>query len=278
MIDYENIFSYIRQRTDFAPRIGLILGSGLGGFVDQLSESFAIKYSDIPDFPVSTVEGHEGAFVFGNIQGIPLIVMQGRLHYYEGYSLSEVTCPIRIMKKLGVHTLIITNASGGINLSYSPGTLMIISDHINLTGLNPLIGANMSEFGPRFPDVSDIYTKCLRTWIKDRATQEGINVPEGVYNLYIGPSFETAAEIKALRLLGADVTGMSTVPEAIVAAHCGLKVVGISCVTNMATGVLDTRLDHKDIVGVADRVKNDFTQLLQISIQIADNDTKKENK
>lgn len=265
----ENALAYIRTKTASKPRIGLILGSGLGDFVNNLSDLTCVPYAEIPDFPVSTVEGHEGVFVFGNINNIPVVILRGRFHYYEGYSQQEITMPVRIMKKLGVETLIITNAAGGINFDFSAGTLMLITDHINYSGNNPLIGPNPDEFGPRFPDVSDIYTKALRVRIKEAAEKEGLPLREGVYIMYSGPNFETAAEIRFFRLIGADAVGMSTVPEALVACHCGMKVIGVSCITNMATGVLYKKLTHEEVFKTANRVKSDFEKVVKIAVDVA---------
>jgi len=265
----ENAVSYIRAKTSSIPKIGLVLGSGLGDFTDKLSDAISVTYSEIPDFPLPTVEGHEGAFIFGNYEGIPVVALQGRLHYYEGYSQQEITMPVRIIRKLGVDTLIITNAAGGINLDYSAGALMLITDHINYSSGNPLIGQNHDEFGPRFPDVSDIYTKELRTKLKEEALHQGIKIKEGVYIMYSGPNYETPAEIRFFRTIGADAVGMSTVPEALIACHCGMKIIGISCITNMATGILEQKLNHKEVVEIASRVKPEFNKLVGIAIKIA---------
>jgi len=264
----EKAVSCIRTKTNSSPRIGLILGSGLGDFTDSLDNSITIPFSEIPEFPLSTVEGHEGSFVFGNFNKIPIVAVRGRLHYYEGYPQHEITMPVRIMKKLGVEILIITNAAGGINLEFSSGVLMLISDHINYSGANPLIGGNLEEFGTRFPDVTDIYTKELRTKLKEAVAREEISLKEGVYIMYSGPNYETAAEIRFFREIGADAVGMSTVPEALVAAHCEMKVIGISCITNMATGVFDQKLNHKEVIETANRVKSDFTKVLRIAINL----------
>jgi len=265
----ENAVSCIRKKTSASPKAGLILGSGLGDFTDSLEDSISVPYCDIPDFPLSTVEGHDGAFVFGNYNGKPVAALRGRLHYYEGYAQNKITMPVRIMKKLGVETLILTNAAGGINLDFSAGALMLITDHINYSGSNPLIGANLDEFGPRFPDVSDIYTKDLRIKLKEAALRDGIVLKEGVYIMYSGPNYETPAEIRFFREAGADAVGMSTVPEAIVAAHCGMKVIGISCITNMAAGVFNVKLNHQEVIESANKVKHDFTKLLHIALNFA---------
>jgi len=272
--------SFIRAKIASSPRrmdaqIGLILGSGLGDFTDSLKNQTRVSFREIPEFPLSTVEGHEGAFVFGEYcpaemnYGIPVVTLRGRLHYYEGYSQQETTLPVRIMKKLGVKTLLITNAAGGVNLDFSAGVLMLINDHINFSGANPLLGANLDEFGPRFPDASEIYSKDLRVKLKDAALKNGIDLREGVYLMASGPNYETPAEVRFFRAAGADAVGMSTVPEALAASHSGLKVIGISCITNMASGILDRKLDHLEVIDTANKVKNDFTRLLQIAINIA---------
>ena len=255
---------YIRSRVSLQPKVGMVLGSGLGDFADTLEDAVRIPFSDIPNFPTPTVPGHAGALVFGRKQGQDIAVLQGRIHYYEGLSQRELTLPIRVLAALGVQTLILTNACGGVNLSFTPGDLMLISDHINLSGGNPLIGANMDAFGPRFPDCSDIYTRTLRKAIREIAAENGISLQEGVYGMYSGPNYETPAEIRMYRTLGADVVGMSTVPEALVAAHSGIRVVGISCITNMAAGVLPQKLCHAEVMEVADRVHDKFQRLLDL--------------
>lgn len=262
-------FDYIRSKTAAQPEVGLILGSGLGDFCDKLEGQTVIPFSDIPGFPVSTVEGHVGAFVFGTCRGRSVVALRGRIHYYEGYTQQEITMPIRVMAKLGVRTVALTNAAGGVNLDFSAGCLMLISDHINFSGMNPLIGPNLADFGPRFPDMSDIYTKSLRAALKEKAAQAGIGLQEGVYMMYSGPNYETPAEIRAFRTLGADAVGMSTVPEALVARHSGMQVIGVSCITNMAAGVLDRKLDHSEVVETAERVKGEFTRLVEIILDIA---------
>lgn len=259
---------YIRSQTDAAPQLGLILGSGLGDFSDRLENQLVIPFSSVPHFPVSTVEGHDGAFVFGAFGGKSIVALKGRIHYYEGYSQQEITMPVRIMARLGVRTLILTNAAGGVNLDFSSGALMLISDHINYSGMNPLIGPNPADFGPRFPDMSDVYTKSLREQLKPLAAQAGIGLKEGVYVMFSGPSYETPAEVRFCRAMGGDAVGMSTVPEAIVARHCGLQVMGVSCITNMAAGVLSQPLSHAEVLETTARVKGDFTRLLELMIQI----------
>jgi purine-nucleoside phosphorylase len=266
----ENAYAFIRGMTNVKPVIGLVLGSGLGDFSDRIEGQTVIPFGDIPGFPVATVEGHRGAFVFGTYNGKTVVAMRGRLHYYEGYSESEITMPIRVMKKLGVRTLLLTNAAGGINLSFSEGALMLLTDHINYSGSNPLIGKNLDEFGPRFPDMSDVYNRELRSKLKDMAEKEGIRLHEGVYAMYSGPSFETPAEIRFFRTIGADAVGMSTVPEAIVARHCGMEVIGVSCITNMAAGVLDRKLSHLEVIETANRVKGTFTRVVEMAVSLAE--------
>jgi purine-nucleoside phosphorylase len=265
----ENAYAFIRSRTDLKPVMGLVLGSGLGDLCDRIEDQTVIPFGDIPGFPVATVEGHRGAFVFGTYERKNVVAMRGRIHFYEGYSEGEVTMPIRVMKKLGVRTLLLTNAAGGINLSFSEGALMLLSDHINYSGSNPLIGRNLDEFGPRFPDMSDVYNGELRRKLKEMAEKEGIMLREGVYAMYSGPSFETPAEIRFLRTIGADAVGMSTVPESIVARHCGMEVIGISCITNMAAGVLDRKLSHLEVIETANRVKGTFTRVVEMAVSLA---------
>ena len=259
---------YIKTRTDLRPDIGLVLGSGLGDFADTLEDVFRIPYSEIPNFPVPTVPGHSGALVFGRKCGQTVVVLQGRIHYYEGLSQKEITLPIRVLAAIGVKTLVLTNACGGVNLAFKPGDLMLISDHINFSGANPLIGPNLDAFGPRFPDMSDLYTASLRTAIKETAAADGIPLQEGVYAMYSGPNYETPAEIRMFRTLGADTVGMSTVPEALVAGHCGMRVVGISCVTNMAAGVLPMKLSHAEVMETAALVHDKFQKLLDIVLTV----------
>ena len=267
----EKIFAaaeFLRSRIPFTPEVGLVLGSGLGDFADTLEEAVRIPYADIPDFPQPTVEGHTGAFVFGKKQGKQVVALQGRLHYYEGFTQQELTLPIRVLAALGAKSLVLTNAAGGVNLNFRPGDLMLISDHINFSGGNPLIGPNLDSFGPRFPDVSDLYTKSLRTAILDKAAEAGIPMQQGVYLMYSGPNYETPAEIRAFRTLGADAVGMSTAPEALVAGHCGMQVVGISCITNMAAGVLPVKLSHAEVVETAAMVHDRFQKLLELVLTV----------
>lgn len=253
---------YIKEKTKYKPTIGLILGSGLGAIADQIEDAEYYPYNEIPNFPVSTVEGHAGRLVIGNFQGKQVIAMQGRFHYYEGYTMQEITSPVRVMKLLGVETIIVTNAAGAANPKFNPGDLMIISDHINLSGSNPLFGKNLSEFGTRFPDMSNAYDKTLRAKVKDIAKSLSIDVQEGVYAMFSGPTYETPAEVRMAQILGADAVGMSTAPEVIVANHSGMKVVGISCMTNMAAGILDQPLDHAEVMETSERVREKFISLM----------------
>ena len=262
----KNCINIIREKTDFVPEIGLILGSGLGDYANKIENKITIPYKDLPDFPVSTVAGHVGQFVMGELKGCKVIAMQGRVHYYEGYTQRKITLPVRIMKSLGVQKMILTNAAGGVNKDFAPGTLMMITDHINFSGSNPLIGENPDEFGARFPDMSNIYSKEYRDSLKELAIKEGIELKEGVYMMFSGPSYETPAEIRMARVMGADAVGMSTVPEAIVCSQMGISVLGISCITNCAAGILDQPLNHKEVVETADQVKDDFERVLNLAL------------
>lgn len=246
--------------------VGVILGSGLGAYADELQEAMRLPYSEIPCFPQSTVAGHAGMLCCGRLHGKRVVMMQGRFHYYEGYSMKEITLPVRVMQLMGVKTLIVTNACGGVNLDYKPGDLMVISDVFSLTGDNPLIGKNLDAFGPRFPDMSCMFDKELRALAHACAQKQGFALQEGVYCQFPGPCYETPAEIRMARVLGADTVGMSTVPEAIAARHGGMRVLGISCVTNMAAGILDQPLCHEEVTETANRVKDRFRGLLDAVI------------
>jgi purine-nucleoside phosphorylase len=254
---------FIEAKMEFKPDIALILGSGLGVLAEEISDKKTLKYEDIPNFPVSTVEGHAGQFVFGNLEGKKVVAMQGRFHFYEGYSMQEIALPIRVMYKMGARKLIVTNAAGGINRNFKPGNFMIIQDHINLMGDNPLKGENIKEFGPRFPDMSEVYNKSLRELAENVALENKINTVKGVYCGLSGPSYETPAEIRYLRNSGGDAVGMSTVPETITANHMGMDILGISCITNMAAGVLPKPLDHKEVMEIAEKVKPKFSKLIR---------------
>jgi purine-nucleoside phosphorylase len=240
-----------------------VLGSGLGGFADDFEEAVGIPYEEIPGFIRSTAAGHAGRLVIGKVETVPVVAMQGRVHYYEGYSLEEVTFPVRTFKLLGVKTLILTNASGGINVQLNQGTLMVISDHVNLMGINPLRGLNDERFGPRFPDMTAVYSRELQEIVIEEANAIGTEVRRGIYGALSGPSYETPAEIHLLRNLGADAVGMSTVPEAIVARHMDVEVLGISCITNMAAGISDEPINHEEVMATGDRVRETFAQLLR---------------
>ncbi|MDR0879868.1 MAG: purine-nucleoside phosphorylase [Clostridioides sp.] len=263
---FDNIMQsvvYIKNRINILPEIGIILGSGLGGLVSEMEDIVYLEYAQIPNFPVSTVMGHEGRLIFGTLCGKKVVAMQGRFHYYEGYSQRDVTMPVRVMKYLGVKTLIVTNAAGAVNTEFNPGDLMIISDHINFSGNNPLIGHNDDKFGARFPDMSDAYSKRYREVVRKSASKLGIDIKEGVYMFFSGPTYETPAEVRMARVLGADAVGMSTVPEVIVAAQSGVDVIGISCITNMGTGILDKPLSHEEVIETTERVQNDFSRLVK---------------
>ena len=259
----EHATRVIRTRISVEPRIAIVLGSGLGGFADDFEEAVGIPYEEIPGFVRSTAQGHAGRLVVGKVDTVPVVAMQGRVHYYEGYSFEEVTFPIRTFKLLGIKTLILTNAAGGINVQLSQGALMVISDHLNLMGDNPLRGPNDERFGPRFPDMSAVYSPELQELVVDEAKAAGVEVRRGIYCALSGPSYETPAEIHLLRNLGADAVGMSTVPEAIVARHMGLEVLGISCITNLAAGISDEPINHEEVMATVFRVRDTFAQLLR---------------
>ena len=259
----------IRKATGDA-EIGLILGSGLGNYAETLEDARCIKYSDIPGFPVSTVPGHAGIWWNGMLNGKRVCVMQGRFHAYEGYDMRDVTLPIRVMKLLGVRTVILTNAAGGVNVSFHPGDLMILTDVINFSGINPLIGENLDEFGPRFPDMTYSCDKKLALLCESEAAKAGVSMQKGVYMWFSGPSYETPAEIRMARILGADAIGMSTVPEIIVANHSGMKVLGISCITNLAAGMLDQPLSHQEVVDVSNMARDRFRAVLNATIRAMD--------
>jgi len=256
----------VRARSTLAPRVGVILGSGLGAFGDSLEGATSLPYAEIPHFPASTVVGHSGALALGRCRGVEVAVMKGRVHFYEGYSLEEVVFPARVLGRLGVETLVVTNAAGAVNKSYAPGELMVIEDHINLIG-NPLVGPNEDALGERFFDMSEAYDKGLRDVAEAACRAASVRSHRGVYLATSGPSFETPAEIRAFRALGADAVGMSTVPEVTAARHMGIRVVGLSCITNMAAGVLDQKLDHREVLETGERVK---LQLLEVLTHIVE--------
>jgi len=263
LIELQKAADYISSKIKSPPEIGMILGSGLGALGDEVENPVIIAYRDIPYFPRSTVTGHAGQMVIGTIEGKKVLVMQGRFHFYEGYSMETVVFPVRVMKLLGIKNFLVTNAAGGVNTSFNPGDLMIITDHIKFDLDNPLRGANIDSFGPRFPDMSDGYTKNLRLLAKKAGESLGIPVREGVYALMGGPSYETPAEIRMLRTLGADAVGMSTVPEVLTAVHAGMKVLGISCITNMAAGVLDQPLNQEEVIATAAIASDNFISLIK---------------
>jgi purine-nucleoside phosphorylase len=254
---------WVRERIGPPPDIAIVLGSGLGEFTAALGEATAIPYGDIPHWPASAVVGHAGTLVVGTLAGKRVAALSGRAHFYEGHDLRTVTFATRVIGTLGVKTLILTNAAGGINLTFKPGTLMLMDDHLNLMGSNPLVGANDERFGPRFPDMSEVYSTRLRQLAGDAARARGLTLAHGVYAALHGPSYETPAEIRYLRTIGADAVGMSTAPEAIVARHMGVDVLGISCITNMAAGVLPQPLVHDEVMEVARRVRGEFCALLE---------------
>lgn len=263
MEKYQRAAQFINERLKAKPAVGLILGSGLGQMADYIEDRVAIDYEDIPGFPVSTVEGHAGRLVAGELMGKQVIAMQGRFHYYEGYPMQEVVLPVRVMRLLGVEKLIVTNAAGGINKGFEPGDLMVITDHINLMGYNPLIGRNVHDLGERFPGMTDAYDKELIETAFACAARLGIDLKHGVYCGVTGPSYETPAEIRMLGIVGGDAVGMSTVPEVIAAVHCGMKVLGISCITNMAAGILHHAPNHKEVLEVGKRAQQKFVLLLK---------------
>ncbi|TFJ93757.1 purine-nucleoside phosphorylase [Lentibacillus salicampi] len=250
--------AYINDKLTNTPSIGLILGSGLGVLADKIENPVTFSYKDIPHFPESTVSGHKGQLVTGELEGRHVIAMQGRFHYYEGYSMQQVTFPVRVMKELGIDSIVITNAAGGINKMFHPGDLMLITDHINNMGDNPLLGPNDDALGERFPDMSQVYDEAYLRHAKDCAAKLGVTVQDGVYVGNSGPTYETPAEINMLRKFGGDAVGMSTVPEVIVSRHAGLRVLGISCISNMAAGILDQPLTHHEVIETTKQVREDF--------------------
>ena len=259
----EHAARFIRSRADLEVRVALILGSGLGAFADELEDAESVPYAEIPGFARPTVEGHAGRLVVGRVGGVTVAAMQGRFHFYEGYTLEEVTFPVRVLALLGAKSLVLTNAAGGLNNSYEQGALILISDHLNLMGTNPLLGRNDPRFGPRFPDMTDVYDREYQEAAIAEAREMGLELRRGIYAALSGPSYETPAEIRMLRLLGADAVGMSTVPEAIVARQMGLRVLGLSCITNMAAGVLDKPINHEEVIETGERVRETFAELLR---------------
>lgn len=257
----------VRKVTDFVPKVAIVLGSGLGDYADDIRQVAEIDYHDIEGFPVSTVPGHSGKFIFGYVGEVPVVCMKGRVHYYEGYAMSDVVLPTRLMHAMGAKILFLTNASGGINANFSAGTLMMLTDHISTFVPNPLIGPNLDELGPRFPDMSHVYDEDLQDILRTAAKENGIDLKEGVYIQFTGPSFESPAEIRMAKTLGADAVGMSTVVEAIVANHCGMKICGVSCVCNMAAGISPTPLSHDEVQQAANEAAPKFKKLLTESVK-----------
>ncbi|WP_407268770.1 purine-nucleoside phosphorylase [Radiobacillus sp. PE A8.2] len=266
--------TYINKQVKKQPTIGLILGSGLGVLAEEIEDKITVAYKDIPHFPESTVQGHKGQLVIGQLQGKQVIAMQGRFHFYEGYTMEQVTFPVRVMKQLGIETVIVTNAAGGINESFEPGDLMLITDHINNMGTNPLIGPNEESLGARFPDMSEAYDRKLVNHAKASADSLGLKVQAGVYVANTGPSYETAAEIRMLRTFGGDAVGMSTVPEVIVANQSNMRVLGISCISNMAAGILDQPLSHQEVMDTTEKVREDFLRFVKQIVETLPETTK----
>lgn len=264
----QNVFSKAREATTYIEEqgvekveVGLILGSGLGELADEIENPIVIPYEKIPSFPVSTVEGHAGQLVYGMLGGKHVLALQGRFHYYEGYSMDEVTFPVRVMSMLGTESIIVTNAAGGVNERFTPGDLMLITDHINSFGTNPLIGPNDDKFGPRFPDLTQAYDLDYQKLVKDVAADLNLSLQEGVYYGTTGPTYETPSEVRMIQTVGGDAVGMSTVPEVIVARHAGMRVVGISCISNLAAG-MGEELNHEDVIAVTTKIRSSFKQLI----------------
>lgn len=258
--------AFLETKNKSKPRVGIVLGSGLGVFVDKIENKVIIPYNEIPHFRKTTVEGHQGQMIFGTVNGTPILALQGRFHLYEGHEMEDVVYPIRLMGHLGVERVILTNAAGGVNLKYQPGDLIIIEDHLNLMGRNPLIGPNDNSLGPRFPDMGHAYNKEMNSILENVSEKLGKKLARGVYAGVLGPTYETPAEIRMIRTLGGDMVGMSTVPETIAAHHMGMKVCGITCVTNMGAGILDQQLKHEDIKDEAMKAMNHFTSILNVAI------------
>lgn len=258
----QNCLKSVREKTDFVPKVAIVLGSGLGDYAEDIRVVFELDYGEIEGFPVSTVPGHAGKFIFGFVGEIPVVCMKGRVHFYEGYPISDVVLPVRLMKLMGAEILFLTNASGGINKEFHAGDFMLITDHISCFAPNPLIGANIEELGTRFPDMSEVYDKALAEIIKESAKEVDVPLREGVYAQLTGPSFESPAEIRMLRTLGADAVGMSTVVEAIAANHCGMRICGISCVCNLAAGMTENPLTHIEVQEAADKAAPMFKRLM----------------
>jgi len=258
---------FIAKRTSLRPAVGLVLGSGLGAFAEGVEDAAVIPYREIPHFPSSTAVGHKGELVLGTRQGVPVAVMSGRVHFYEGYRMEQVVFPVRVLGRLGVQTLILTNAAGGVQPGFAPGDFMVIDDHINYLGTNPLIGPNDSQLGERFFDMTEAYDSALRETAERACRQAGATVHRGVYMAFSGPSYETPAEVRMARVLGADAVGMSTVPEVIAARHMGLKVAGLSCITNVAAGVSREKLDHSEVLATGEKVRSSLIRILDLMVQ-----------
>lgn len=266
---FELAANYVKEKIiGRNPKVAIILGSGLGVLADEIEDSIRIPYREIPNFPVSTVSGHAGELIIGKINGVEILAMNGRVHFYEGYSMEQVTFPIRVFSLLGIEKLVLTNAAGGINTGYVPGSFMVIKDHINFSGVSPLRGKNLDEFGTRFPDMTEVYDRELTEKLREVIYKNTQKRYEGVYAFLQGPSYETPAEIKALRVMGADAVGMSTVPEAVVARHCGIRVVGVSCITNMAAGIIKVTLSHNDVKEIVEKVKGTFKEIVKDFISV----------
>lgn len=259
-------YECIREKVDFQPKVAMILGSGLGDFAETIKIEATLDYHDIEGFPISTVSGHKGRFVFGYVGDVPVVIMQGRVHYYEGYPMQDVVLPTRLMKMMGAEILFLTNAAGGVNFDFRPGDLMLLTDHISAFVPCPLMGENLDEFGTRFPDMSKVYDKELRDIILKKADELNISLKQGVYVQFSGPAYESPAEIRMFRTLGADAVGMSTACEAVAANHAGMKICGISCITNLAAGMLDQPLDHNEVKEAADKVAPIFKKLVTESV------------
>lgn len=260
-------YKCVREKTDFIPDVAIVLGSGLGDYAKQIDVVYELPYSEIEDFPVSTVPGHAGKFIFGYVDGVPVVCMKGRVHYYEGYPITDVVLPTRLMKLMGAKILFLTNAAGGVNTSFHAGDLMLIRDHIACFAPNPLIGPNIDELGVRFPDMSKVYDRELQEIIRDTAKEQRVYLQEGVYAQLTGPSFESPADIRMMRVLGADAVGMSTVVEAIAANHMGMRICGVSCISNLAAGMTENPLTHEEVQEAADMAAPNFTKLVTESVK-----------
>ncbi len=261
-------FEEYKKKIDFEPKVAIVLGSGLGALADEIDVKAVLNYNELPGFPVSTIPGHKGRFVFGYIEDTPVVIMQGRVHFYEGYDITDVVLPIRLMKMMGAQILFLTNAAGGVNASFAPGDFMLLEDHISSFVRSPLIGENIEELGTRFPDMSEVYDRKLRKIIEEQAEKNNIKLQHGVYLQLSGPAFESPAEIRMCRTLGADAVGMSTACEAVAAVHAGFRVCGISCISNMACGITEGKLTHAEVQEVADRVAPDFKKLIKASVGV----------